>query len=87
MLRPETVVAVGGVRTKVLSARLLRTGQPVKFTQDAIALRLTGLPEEAPDYPTTVIELTCEGTPYVRHHLIRPEWPRYGVNIGGARSS
>lgn len=87
VLRPETVVAVGGVRTKILSARLLKTGQPVKFTQDAIALRLTGLPEVAPDYPTTVIELTCEGTPYVRHHLIRPEWPRYGVNIGGERSS
>ncbi len=86
-LKPETVVAVGGVRTKVLSARLLKTGQPVKFTQDAIAVRLTGLPDEAPDDPTTVIELTCEGTPYVRHHLIRPEWPRYGVNIGGARSS
>ena len=87
VLKPETVVAVGGVRTKILSARLLKTGQPVQFTQDAIALRLTGLPEEAPDYPTTVIELTCEGTPYVRHHLIRPEWPRYGVNIGGERSS
>lgn len=87
MLKPETVVAVGGVRTKVLSARLLKTGQPVQFTQDAIALRLVGLPDEAPDDPTTVIELTCEGTPYVRHHLIRPEWPRYGVNIGGKRSS
>lgn len=85
-LRPATVVAVGGVRTKVLSARLLKTGASVKFTQDDIALRLTGLPEVAPDDPTTVIELTCEGTPYVRHHLIRPEWPRYGVNVGGARS-
>lgn len=87
VLRPETVIAVGGVRTKVLSAQLLKTGQPVAFTQDDIALRLTGLPEEAPDSPTTVIELTCEGTPYVRHHLIRPEWPRYDVNIGGRRSS
>ncbi|HEV7288106.1 alpha-L-fucosidase [Sphingomonas sp.] len=86
-LKPETVVAVGGVRTKILSARLLKTGESVAFTQDAIALRLTGLPDEAPDDPTTVIELTCAGTPYVRHHLIRPEWPRYGVNIGGARSS
>lgn len=87
VLRPETVVAVGGVRTKILSARLLKTGQPVQFTQDAIALRLKGLPDDAPDYPTTVIELTCEGAPYVRHHLIRPEWPRYGVDIGGERSS
>ncbi|WP_343518995.1 alpha-L-fucosidase [Sphingomonas sp.] len=80
-LRPETVVAVGGVRSKVLSARLLKTGEPVKFEQDAYSLRLTGLPEAAPDDPTTVFELTCEGTPYVRHHLIRPEWPRYGVNM------
>ncbi|WP_025295193.1 alpha-L-fucosidase [Sphingomonas sanxanigenens] len=85
-LAQETVVAVGGVRCKALSARLLKTGQPVKFEQDDIALRFTGLPEQAPDDPTTVIEVTCEGTPYVRHHLIRPEWPRYGVNVGGKRS-
>ena len=83
-LGPETVVAVGGVRAKVLSARLLKTGQPVSFTQEDIALRLTGLPEAPPDDPVTVIELTCEGIPYVRHHLIRPEWPRYGVGVGGA---
>ncbi len=87
MLRPETVVAVGGVRTKALSARLLKTGEPVKFVQDEISLRFIGLPDEAPDDPTTVIEVTCEGTPYVRHHLIRPEWPRYGVNVGGKRST
>lgn len=87
VLRPETVVSVGGVRCKALSARLLKTGQAVQFNQDALALRFTGLPDEAPDDPTTVIEVTCEGNPYVRHHLIRPEWPRYGVNIGGKPTS
>nr|WP_294813338.1 alpha-L-fucosidase [uncultured Sphingomonas sp.] len=74
-----TVVAVGGVRAKALSARLLGTGQPVHFTQDAVSLRLTGLPEVAPDSPTTVIAVECDGPAFVDHHLIRPEWKRYGV--------
>ena len=79
--RPETVIAVGGVRSKVVAARLLKTGQPVKFTQDGVSLRLTGLPEEAPDSPTTVIEIECDGPAFVDHHLIRPEWQRYKVGV------
>jgi len=76
---PETVVAVGGVRAKALSARLLKTGEAVRFTQDGVSLRLTGLPEAAPDSPTTVIAIECDGPAFVDHHLIRPEWRRYGV--------
>jgi alpha-L-fucosidase len=78
--RPETVIAVGGVRARVRSARLLKTGQPLRFTQDDISLRLTGLPDSPPDSPTTVIEIECEGPAFVDHHLIRPEWKRYGVD-------
>ncbi len=81
--RPPTVVAVGGLNAKVLSARVLKTGQRVEFTQDEISLRLTGLPEQAPDEPITVIACECDRPPVVNHHRIRPLWPRYGVGMPG----
>lgn len=74
--RPEAVIALGGLKTKVLSARLLKTGQPVHFTQSEFSLRLTGLPLEAPDTPATVIELTCDGVPEFSHEAPRSSWPR-----------
>ncbi len=37
-------IAIGGLKTNVLSARILKTGQKVDFTQDEFSLRLTGLP-------------------------------------------
>jgi len=83
---PETVIAVGGVRSRVMAARLLKTGERVAFTQDATTVRLTGLPADPPDSPTTVIEIECDGPAFVDHHLIRPEWPRYGVGVGEMRA-
>jgi alpha-L-fucosidase len=79
--QPEVVVALGGVKPKALSARLLKTGQKVEFTQDEFALRLTGLPMQAPDQPATVIEVVCDGEPVVNHEAMRPLWPRYKVGI------
>ncbi|WP_255462534.1 alpha-L-fucosidase [Granulicella sp. WH15] len=79
--QPGTVVSVGGVKAKALSARLLKTGEPVQFTQDDIHLCLTGLPATAPDDPVTVIEVECDRPPVVDHHLIRPMWQRYKVGI------
>jgi len=38
--QPEAVIAIGGLKPKVLSARLLKTGQKVDFTQDEFTLRL-----------------------------------------------
>jgi alpha-L-fucosidase len=84
--RKPTVVAVGGVNAKVLSAKLLKTGQKVEFTQDEISLRLTGLPAAPPDDPVTVIACECDRPPVVDHHGIRPIWQRYGVGIGGQKS-
>jgi alpha-L-fucosidase len=81
--KPETVVAIGGVRAKVLSAKVLKTGQVIQFTQDEISVRLTGLPSVAPDGPITVLALECDQPPVVDHHLIRPEWRRYGVGVIG----
>ncbi|HME33339.1 MAG TPA: alpha-L-fucosidase [Terriglobales bacterium] len=74
--QPPTVVAIGGLKTKAKAVRLLKTGQNVSFVQDEFSLRLTGLPEQAPDYPTTVFEVECEGEPVIDHDAIRSQWPR-----------
>jgi alpha-L-fucosidase len=79
--QPEAVIAIGGLKPKVLSARLLKTGQKVEFTQDEFTLRLTGLPLKAPDQPATVIEIECDGEPTVDHGSMRPLWPRYKADI------
>ena len=75
------MIAIGGVKPKVLAARLLKTGQKVEFTQDEFSLRLVGLPLEAPDQLATVIEVECDGEPVVNHESMRPLWPRYKVGI------
>lgn len=79
--QPETVIALGGVKPKVLSARVLKTGQKIEFTQDEYCLRLTGLPLVAPDQPATVIEIECDGEPTVDHGSMRPLWPRLKVGV------
>jgi len=79
--RPETVIALGGLKAKVKSARLLKTGEAVQFTQDEFCLRLTGLPLRAPDQPATVIEVECDGVPAISHESMRPLWKRNKVGI------
>jgi len=77
----EAVIAIGGLKPKVLSARILKTGQSVAFTQDEFALRLTGLPIQAPDQPATIIEVECDGEPIIDHEAMRSLWPRYKVGV------
>jgi hypothetical protein len=60
---------------------MLKTGENVRFTQDEFSLRLTTLPGQAPDHPTTVFEVECEGEPVIDHNAIRPLWPRYKAGI------
>jgi alpha-L-fucosidase len=79
--KPEVVVAFAGLKPKALSARLVKTGQKVEFTQDEFTLRLTGLPLIAPDQPATVIEVECDGEPATDHTALRPLWPRHKVGI------
>jgi alpha-L-fucosidase len=79
--QPEVVIAIGGLKPKALSARLLKSGQKVEFTQDEFSLRLTGMPLVAPDQSATVIEVECDGEPAIDHGAIRPLWPRYKVDI------
>jgi alpha-L-fucosidase len=44
---PGEEVVIGGLKTKVTSARLFTTGQNVDFKQQNYRLELTGLPEKA----------------------------------------
>ena len=79
--RPEAVIAIGGLKAKAKSAKLLKTGEAIKFTQDEFALRLTGFPIQAPDQPITVIAVECDAEPVIDHEAMRPLWPRYKVGI------
>ena len=85
--QPPTVVAVGGLDAKVLSAKLLKTGAKLDFTQDELSLRFSALPVAPPDDPVTVIACACDQPPVVNHHRIRALWPRYGVGIRGKESA
>jgi alpha-L-fucosidase len=79
--QPQAVFAIGGLKPRALSARLLKTGQKVEFTQDEFSFRLTGMPVVAPDPLATVIEVECDGEPVIDHEVLRPLWPRYKVDI------
>ncbi|MDR3750965.1 MAG: alpha-L-fucosidase [Terracidiphilus sp.] len=79
--QPEAVISLGGLKAKVLSARLLKTGQSVKFTQDDQSVRFVGLPLIAPDQPATVIEVECDADPVIDHGAARSLWPRYKVGV------
>jgi len=76
---PGTTVAIGGLKSKVNSARLLASGRKVAFQQDAIRAQFTGLPEKAPDDPVTVIAIECESEPTVDSLVVRKERKREHV--------
>ena len=78
---PGETLSIGGLRTKVLSAKYLATGKPVKFNQDDFRLRLTGLPAEAPDHPLTSFALECAEVPTQNNERTRIERPRRGVGV------
>jgi len=79
--KPPTVVAIGGLRTKVKSARLFASGKKVDFVQDDISVRFTGLPQKPPDDPVTVIAAECESEPTIDSEYVRRERPRAGVGV------
>lgn len=76
---PGEYVAISGLRTRVKSAHLLKSGAEVKFTQDDFQTKLTGLPAEAPDTPVTTIALECESEPVQDTNYVRENKPRAGV--------
>jgi alpha-L-fucosidase len=76
---PGHTVALGGLMTKVLTARLLASGQSVKFEQERFRVRFTGLPDEAPDHPVTTLAIECDAEPIQDTLFVRRERPRNGV--------
>jgi len=73
---PGSVVTVGGLTSKVLSARLLGDNRKVEFEQDKFRVRFTGLPEKAPDPLATVIVAECDQEPKQDTTMVRKEHPR-----------
>lgn len=63
---PGPTVVVGGLVNKVKSARLLATGESVRFEQSENRLLLHDLPIEPPDPFASVIALEVEGKPLQR---------------------
>jgi alpha-L-fucosidase len=73
---PGSTVVIGGLMTKIRSARLLASGQDVKFTQDPFRVRFINLPEKAPDEPVTTLAIECDGEPKQDNEFVRRERPR-----------
>jgi len=82
--QPPTVIAMGGLQTKVKSVRLFVSGKPVTFEQDEFSFRLMGLPAKAPDDPVTVIAVECDGEPVIDHLKVRENRPRREVGVSGS---
>jgi alpha-L-fucosidase len=78
---PPSVVAIGGLRAKVKSARLFASGKPVTFEQGDEYVRFTGLPIDAPDRPVTVLAIECDAEPVVDHTDVRKFRKREGVGV------
>jgi alpha-L-fucosidase len=78
---PGDYVALSGLRNKVSSVRLLKTGQVVQFEQSPFRLKLNGLPKEAPDQPVTTFAIECDSEPKRDPDYVRRERPRDGVGI------
>jgi len=76
---PGYYVAISGLMVKVKSAKLVKTGESVAFTQDDFRVRFTGLPMEAPDTPLTTIAIECDGEPHQDTDYVRKNKPRMGV--------
>jgi alpha-L-fucosidase len=73
---PGETIALGGLKTKVLSAKLFASGQPVEFEQEQFRVRFKGLPKHAPDDPVTVLAIECDAEPVQDTGAVRRERPR-----------
>jgi alpha-L-fucosidase len=76
---PGEDVAISGLMTKVKSVRLLKTGQDVAFQQDPYRVHITGLPQDAPDFPVTILAIECETEPRQDTDFVRKNKPRGSV--------
>jgi alpha-L-fucosidase len=58
---------------------MLKNGGSVTVSQDDFQTKLSGLPEKAPDWPVTTIEIECESEPVQDTDYVRINKPRDGV--------
>lgn len=68
---PGETIALAGLMNRVRSAKLLATGENVKFEQDDYRVRFTGLPMKAPDAPVTTLAIECDGEPKQDQYFVR----------------
>jgi alpha-L-fucosidase len=73
---PGETVALGGLVSKVLSAKFFASGQPVEFEQEQFRVRFKGLPKNAPDDPVTVLAVECDSEPVQDTGAVRWDRPR-----------
>jgi len=78
---PGETVAIGGLRSKVRSARLLASGQEVRFEQSDVQVKFTGLPATAPDDPVTVLAVECDSEPVINSMDVRQKRKREQVGV------
>lgn len=76
---PGEDVSIAGLQVPVKSARLLAGGQKVDFVQEPLRVRLTGLPQQAPDQPVTTLAIECDGEPKQDTNSVRRERKREQV--------
>ena len=74
-------VAISGLKQKVLSAKILKTGAVLQVSQDGFRTHITGLPEHAPDAPLTTLAIECDGVPEQDTLNVRINKPRLKVGI------
>lgn len=78
---PGSTVAIGGLKNKVVGAKLYPSGQPLEVHQDDFRTQILGLPQQAPDPLVSVIELECDGEPNQDMENVRVNRPRLAVGI------
>jgi alpha-L-fucosidase len=76
---PGETFGVGGLKAKVLSAKMYPGGEPVKFDQSEWRVRFQGLPAHAPDPIATTIALECDSEPTQDMRAIRVNRKRESV--------
>ena len=78
---PGSDVSISGLKQKVLSAKILKTGAALTVSQDGFRTHITGLPATAPDSPVATIAIECDGVPEQDTLNVREHKPRAGVGI------
>jgi hypothetical protein len=93
---PGEYVAIFGLRTKVKSAKLMKTGEPLKFTQDDFRARVLDLPMKAPDFPIMSAKTsrglackpsTCLRCKFEKRSSQRRQWLIHPASMARARAS